>query len=156
MLPEHARHYLQIDLESAPEVLARLLDGFTDWDARPDSSRFSPREMVAHLADWEEVFLTRLMDTRDEAVPVLQGLDEGQVAVDHDYAHAAPAECLHRYEMGRAAIVFLLGGLYSDQWERVGMHTELGPLTLEAQAVLIAAHDGYHRQQALDFISNVT
>ncbi len=154
MLPERTRDYLLIDLESAPEVLARLLDGFTDWDARPDSSRFSPREMVAHLADWEEVFLTRLMDTRDDDAPVLQGLDEGQVAMDHDYAHADPAECLHRYETGRAAIVFLLGGLSPNQWERVGDHTELGPITLETQAVLIAAHDGYHRRQTLGWLAD--
>ncbi len=155
MLPERTRHYLLIDLESGPEVLARLLQNFTDWDARPDAARFSPREMVAHLADWEEVFLTRLMDTRDDDAPVLQGLDEGQVARDHDYAHAAPAECLQRYETGRAAIAFLLGGLTSDQWERMGMHTELGPITLEAQAVLIAVHDGYHRQQALEFLGSL-
>lgn len=32
------------------------------------------------------------------------------------------------------------------------MHTELGPITLEAQAVLMAAHDGYHRQQTLGWI----
>jgi len=152
MLPEHARHYLLTDLESAPAVLARLLHGFTDWDARPDAARFTPREMVAHLADWEGVFLTRLMDTRDDEGAVLQGLDEGQVAIDNDYTRADPAECLHRYETGRAAIVFLLGGLSSAQWERVGMHTELGPVTLETQVVLIAAHDGYHRQQALDFL----
>lgn len=152
MLPEHARHYLLIDLESAPAVLARLLHGFTDWDARADATRFTPREMVAHLADWDAVFLTRLMDTRDDEGAVLQGLDEGQVAIDHDYAHADPVECLHRYESGRAAIVSLFGGLSSAQWERVGRHTELGPVTLEAQAVLIAAHDGYHRQQVLSFL----
>ncbi len=154
MLPERTRHYLMIDLESAPAVLARLLHGFTDWDTRADAARFTPREMVAHLADWEAVFLTRLQDTRDDPDAVLQGLDEGQVAIDNDYAHADPAECLHRYETGRAAIVFLLGGLSPAQWERVGMHTELGPITLETQAVLIAAHDGYHRQQVLDFLSN--
>ncbi len=152
MLPEHVRHYLLTDLESSPDVLARLLHGFTDWDARPDASRFSPREMVAHLADWEAVFLTRLIDTRDAPDAILQGLDEGQVARDNDYDHANPAECLKRYESGRAAIVFLLGGLSPEQWERVGVHTEIGPITLEAQAVLIAAHDGYHRQQVLGFL----
>lgn len=152
MLPQHVRRYLLIDLESGPEVLARLLRGFTDWDARPDSARFSPREMLAHLADWEAVFLTRLTDTRDDEDAVLQGLDEGQVALDNDYAHADPAECLSRYASGRAAIVSLLGGLAPEQWERVGRHTELGPVTLETQAVLIAAHDGYHRRQALDWL----
>lgn len=156
MLPEHARHYLLTDLDSAPDVLARLLRGVAAgdaaWDARPDPARFTLREMVAHLADWDAVFLGRLTDTRDNDDPVLQGLDEGQVALDHDYARADPAECLRRYGSGRAAIGAFLRGLSSEQWQRVGRHTEIGPVTLEAQAVLIAAHDGYHRRQALDWL----
>lgn len=155
MLPEHVRRYLLIDLKSGPGVLARLLGGFTDWDARPDAARFSPREMVAHLADWESVFLKRLTDTRDTESAVLQGLDEGQIAIDHDYARADPAECLHRYAAGRDAVVSLLNGLAPAQWQRIGNHTELGLVTLEVQAVLIAAHDGYHRQQVLDWLGTL-
>jgi len=63
MLPERTRHYLLLDLDSAPDVLARMLQGVTDpavFDARPDPARFTLREMVAHLADWEAVFLRRL------------------------------------------------------------------------------------------------
>ncbi len=156
MLPERTRHYLLLDLDSAPDVLARMLQGVTDpavFDARPDPARFTLREMVAHLADWEAVFLRRLTTTCDEENGVLQGLDEGQVALDHDYAHADPSECLARYKSGRAAIVAFLRGLSADQWQRVGNHTELGPVTLETQAVLIAVHDGYHRQQTLAWLA---
>ncbi len=42
------------------------------------------------------MFLGRLMQTRDSDSAVLQGLDEGQVAIDNDYAHADPAKCLAR------------------------------------------------------------
>jgi len=35
----------------------------------------------------------------------------------------------------------------------VRIHTEVGPITMEAQAVLIAAHDGYHRQQTLQWLA---
>lgn len=157
MLPERTHHYLLIDLESGPDVLARLLRDTSDpaiWDARPDPDRFTLREMAAHLADWEGVFLTRLTDTRDKDGAVLQGLDEGQVAIDHDYARADPAECLRRYKAGREAIVAFLRGLSPEQWQRLGNHTEIGPISLEAQAVLIAAHDGYHRQQALEWLGD--
>ncbi len=156
MLPLRLYTYLLLDLDSAPDVLARMLRDITDpaaYDARPDPARFTLREVLAHLADWEAVFLRRLTTTRDEEDGVLQGLDEGQVALDHDYAHADPSECLARYKAGRTAIVSFLRALAPDQWQRVGSHTEIGPITLEAQAVLIAAHDGYHRQQTLCHVS---
>jgi hypothetical protein len=154
MLPSRIHDNLRLDLESAPEVLARLLAPITDpavYDRRPDPNRFTLREMVAHLADWETVFLTRLTDTRDIEEAVLQGLDEGQVAMDHDYAHADPAECLTRYAAGRVKMVTFLRGLSLEQWARVGRHTELGPVTLGAQVVMVAAHDGYHRQQTVSY-----
>jgi hypothetical protein len=78
-------------------------------------------------------------------------LDEGQVARDNDYAHADPWECLARYEAGRREIVAFLRGLSPEQWARSGTHTEIGPITIEGQTILIAAHDGYHRQQLLAF-----
>ena len=154
MLPDRIHHYLFIDLESAPAVLARLLAGVTEstvWDRRPDPNRFTLREMVAHLADWEGVFLGRMLQTRDEANATLRGLDEGQVAIDNDYAHADPQECLMRYEAGREKVIAFLRALSPEQWGRVGTHTEVGPISLETQAVLIAVHDGYHRQQTLSY-----
>ncbi len=159
MLPQKTYDYLLIDLHSGPDVLAALLAAVTDpaiYDRRPDPRRFTLREMVAHLADWESVFLKRLTQTRDEENAILEGLDEGQVAIDHDYAHANPQECLSRYREGRTATVSFLRGLSPWQWERIGRHTEIGPISLTAQAVLIAAHDGYHRQQLLDHLSAPT
>ena len=157
MLNERTRHYLLLDLQSAPDVLARLLADTSDptvYDRRPDPDRFTLREMVAHLADWEAVFLKRLTQTRDEESATLQGLDEGQVAIDHDYAHADLSECLARYKAGRPKIIALLRGLSPEQWDRVGRHTEIGPISLEEQIVLMAAHDGYHRQQALEWLAS--
>jgi len=84
MLPDRIHFYLLTDLECAPDVLARLLADVAEpamWDRRPDSDRFTLREMAAHLADWEGVFLARLTQTRDEENATLHGLDEGKVAI---------------------------------------------------------------------------
>ena len=155
MLPEKLHRYLLIDLESAPDVLARLLDGVSGaaWDKRPDPDRFTLREVAAHLADWDQVFLGRLVQTRDADNALLQGLDEGQVALDNDYTHADPMESLARYRAGRAKTVAFLRAMTPEQWARSADHTELGPITAEAQAALIAFHDGYHRQQAVRYAS---
>ena len=156
MLPERVNRYLLIDLESAPDVLGKMFEAITDagvYDRRPDPERFTLREVVAHLADWDRVFLGRMTQTRDSDHPVLQGIDEGQVAVDNDYAHIDPAESLARHKAHRAALVAFLRTLTPEQWERTGNHTELGPISLTAQAVLVGAHDGYHRQQAVEWMT---
>ena len=118
MLPEKVYRYLYLDLESAPGVLARLLEPITDpavYDKRPDPDRFTLREVLAHLADWDEVFLGRLTQTRDTDRPILQGIDEGQVARDHDYAHLDPAASLTRHKTNRATLVAFLRTLTPDQ-----------------------------------------
>ena len=155
MLPERVYRYLLIDLEAAPDVLGKMLETVTGpevYDRRPDPERFTLREVVAHLADWDQVFLGRMTQTRDSDHPTLQGIDEGQVAVDHDYAHADAAESLARHKANRAALVAFLRTLSPGDWERTGNHTELGPITLTAQAVLVVAHDGYHRQQVVEWL----
>lgn len=155
MLPKNVYRYLLIDLESAPDVLGRMLQTVADpavYDFRPDPERFTLREVVAHLADWDKVFLGRMTQTRDAENPTLQGRDEGQVARDHDYAHLDPAESLARHKASRAEMVTFLRTLTPEQWERTGNHTELGPITLTAQAVLVGAHDGYHRQQVVEWL----
>ncbi len=155
MLPEKLHRYLLIDLESAPDVLAKLLEEVTgaEWDRRPDPERFTLREVMAHLADWEAILLGRLVQTRDQDKALLQGLDEGQVAVDNNYAHSDPMESLARYRAGRTDTVAFLRALSSEQWARRANHTELGPITTEGQAALIAFHDGYHRQQVVEWLS---
>ncbi len=156
MLPEKVYHYLLIDLTSAPDVLEKMLETVTDphaYDQRPDPDRFTLREVIAHLADWDKVFLGRMKQTRDADRPTLQGIDEGQVAIDHHYAGLDPAESLARHKANRAEMVEFLRSLSPAEWERIGNHTELGPITLTAQAVLVGAHDGYHRQQVVCYVS---
>ena len=155
MLPERVYRYLLIDLESAPDVLGRMLQTVTNpavYDFRPDPERFTLREVVAHLADWDKVFLGRMTQTRDAENPTLQGIDEGQVAMDNDYDHLDPAESLARHKENRAALVAFLRTLTPEQWKRTGSHTELGLITLTAQAILVGAHDGYHRQQVVEWL----
>lgn len=149
MLPEKVRTYLLGALAGAPDFFDALLRGLTDAEAdrRPDPDRFTLREALAHLADWENVFRGRLIQTRDEERPVLQGYDEGQWAIDNDYAHADWRAQIALFRERRSGTVALLRALTPPQWERVGEHTEAGPITLEAQAVLISAHDAYHLQQ---------
>jgi len=154
MLPDKVQEYLLHDLEATPDVFDALLESVPAmvYDRRPDPERFTLREVLAHLADWEDVFRGRLIQTRDQENATLIGLDEGQIALDHDYAHADPAESLARFRQGRGKSLALLHSLTPAQWDRTGQNTEIGPITLAEQVVLIAGHDGYHLQQVAQWL----
>ena len=149
MLPKKVEAYLMIALAGAPDVFDALLQGMTEVEAdrRPDPDRFTIREAMAHLADWESVFRGRLLQTRDGDNATLQGYDEGQWAIDHDYAHSDWREQARRFHEERQELIALLRSLTPAQWERTGNHTEVGPITMEQQALLVCVHDGYHQQQ---------
>lgn len=149
MLPGRIQFYLLAALEAAPELLENALDGLTEEEAdrRPDPERFTLREMAAHLADFEFIFAERMRRTRDEDEPTLPGYDEGALAVERDYAHADWRAKLVAFREERVRTLALLRGLAPEQWDRVAHHTEMGAVTLESQAVLMAAHDVYHLRQ---------
>ena len=149
MLPPRVASYLLSSLTGAPDLMIHLLNGLSteESDFRPEPHRFTIREVLAHLAEWENVFRGRIELTRDADRPLLQGYDEGQWAIDHDYASANWNEQLRLYGERRRTMVAILHDLTPEQWERAGNHTELGQVTIETQAVMVAAHDAYHLQQ---------
>lgn len=145
--------YLLETLAATPGVLARLAapHGAQDarWDDRPDPERFTPREVVAHLADWEEIFLERLNQTLRDDEPTLVNRDEGAIAFERSYASSDPHASLKRFAHGRAQILAFFATVHGEAWTRVGVHEHYGPMTLETQLVQIAAHDGNHVMQLL-------
>ena len=152
MLIEHSgpRKYLLGALEATPEVLAHLLRGLGDEEAdfRPDADRFTLREAVAHLADWDAIFLSRLERTRDEDEPFLPDIDEGRLAIEHGYAKLDAREQLQVLVERRARIVAFASEFLPSQWERRCEQERVGRMTLEGLATLIALHDAYHLRQA--------
>jgi hypothetical protein len=152
---EFTRRYLMGALEGAPDVFERILAGVTneEIDRRPDLNRFTIREIMAHLADWEPIYLERMRRIRDENHPVLPDYDEGQIAIDHDYAHKDLAEQLRLYRSGRTEIMAFLKSLSSSDWHRVGNRPEIGDITIEAIAILMPLHDAYHIRQIGDWRS---
>src|SRR5260221_4140057 len=155
MLPV-TRKYITTALSGTPDVLEALLKGRTSddslWDFRPDPERFTLREMIAHLADWETIFLERFQRTRSETEPFLPDCDEGKLAVERDYSHTDPLANLARFRTGRAALTEFLRSLEEADWERSGFREPYGLMTLAIQAAQTLAHDGYHTQQVAQWL----
>ncbi len=144
--------YIVNGLEAGPAVQAALLQGSVDWDRRPDPDRFTLREMIAHLADWEDIWAARVHRFLTEEHPMLESIDEGLIATERAYSTQDPLANLARYGKGREALVAQLRALPIEAWSRTGHRQFVGDLTLFELAALIAGHDSYHMKQTVGFL----
>lgn len=153
-LPTAAQDYLVKALSATPVVLSSLLDGARDpdWDRRPDPDRFTLREVVAHLADWEPVWLERLQRIATEDHPFLPSVDESQMVVENDYASTSPTESLARFVQGRETLVAYIRSVSDDLWDRTGDREFVGILTMHQQAYFALSHDAYHLRQVAEWL----
>ncbi|HEY3329525.1 MAG TPA: DinB family protein [Capsulimonadaceae bacterium] len=155
-LPTIPRRYLLRSIAGTPDVIDELLHEIDEdhpvWDRQIEPDRFTLREVIAHLADWEAIWLERISRIHDEEEPVLPDYDEGQFAIDHDYAHSDPSETLEKLRAGRDELVTYIGHLPQESWVRIG-HKDGNIWTIEAWIVQICAHDGYHTQQIAEWLT---
>ncbi|MFI5385198.1 MAG: DinB family protein [Fimbriimonadales bacterium] len=155
-LPNAARDYLIKGLDGSPVVLSGLLgdriDSDSIWDRRPDPDRFTLREALAHLADWEPIWLERIQKIQAGYHPFLPSVDEGALAEEHNYAASSPNDRLERYTEGRAKLVEHLKTIQDDEWDLTCEREFVGVLTLQQQVYYILAHDAYHLRQVAEWV----
>jgi len=156
MMPPPVRKYLVSAIAGTPDVVECMLkDVHADdprWDFRPVPGRFTLREVVAHLADWEPIHLERLQRMVTEDNPSLPNVDEEKTAIDNDYAHSDPHGSMEWLRGGRQKLVQQFQALTDDEWSRRGNRELIGEVTVETHAVFIAAHDGYHTRQIAQWL----
>jgi hypothetical protein len=143
-------------LGSSPKVFERLLRVFpkSRLDDRPDSDRFTPREVIAHLADWEQVILDRVR------VANLRPGSPGPVEDPSKRAHAhhyGDKDVFHEaevFESRRQTTIEYLQGLNEVDWKKTFIHQNMGEITIEAYMVNILEHDMYHLEQVSCYLAN--
>lgn len=155
-LPERIRFYLTHSMAGSPTVLNALLGYFPSnsgfWDYRPDADRFTPREVLAHLAEWDPIFQGRIERMLKEDHPHIPGIDEGQLAIDHSYATQDPGASLARFRDGRVALGRTLGDLQESDLDRTAHREGVGDITVNDMLVMISGHDGYHLRQLSEYL----
>lgn len=152
------KKYTLSALEGTPTVLESLLKGLPAdlslWDERPDPERFTLREMIAHLADWELIWKMRIERILAEDNPALPDIDEGQRAIDNDYARQNPLQNITRFRSGREATIKILQSMTDEQWERTAQRENIGEMSLSTFVTMMLAHDGYHTRQTAEWVQH--
>jgi hypothetical protein len=154
---KYVRKYVVTALAGTPDVLKSLLKDLQSddpaWDFLADPERFNLREIIAHLGDWEPIFLERMVRTYSEENPLLPAIDEEKLAKDHGYAQSDPKKNLEDFETCRVQMVGFLENLKDEEWNRTAEREKYGSITLEHLAVLTLGHDGYHMQQVAQWLA---
>lgn len=113
----------------------------------PAPGAWAAATVVAHLADAELVYSVRLRTMLVEERPRLAAFDEAAWAERFGPLDPEPRQSLQRWRALRDSNVRLLESLDEEEWERVGIHEERGPLTVAAVAEVLVGHDRDHLDQ---------
>jgi hypothetical protein len=136
---------------AGPEQLRRATAGLTDAQLRTPAppGKWSIIEVVCHLSDFEIVYADRLKRVLAEDKPTLFGGDPDLFAAKLDYARRDLQEELAVIASIRQQVTRILRTVSPADFERVGVHSEDGPLTLLALLNRIGGHIPHH----LEFIA---
>lgn len=132
-----------------PELLATALTGAAgaELDYSPGPGKWSARQIVAHLADAELVGATRLRFVIAEENPTLVWFDQDAWANQLGYETRRTSESMESFRRLRAENCELLKDLPESAFQRAGMHTQRGRMTLLDLLEAYTQHAESHVQQ---------
>ena len=115
---------------------------------RPEApGKWSVLEVIQHLADTEVVYAWRTRQILTQERPPIQGYDQDAWAKVLQYGRADLAVALGQLRGVRTANLRLWRSLTPAQLERVGLHSERGPESLDLVIRMMGGHDLVHRRQ---------
>jgi hypothetical protein len=145
--------YLFPGLEFGPRIVERLVQQIPvgRYDEKTNPDRFTLREAVAHLADWEPILRGRIEQAIAQPDSAVQGIDEGIRAEELNYGEWDVQEQLAVFSAERAKTIAYLRTLTPEDWGKAIVHNEKGRQTAMDQANQFLGHDLYHIDHLTEF-----
>ncbi len=140
-------------LASTPEKLRREIAGLSarEMKTRPAPNKWSVREVLAHLDDVEQNAMrhrVKAILTRDR--PRLAPFDQEARVVEMRYGRKDPRQSLSAFARKRRGNLRWLRKLLPAQLRRLGVHEQVGAISVEEFLNEWAFHDLGHLKQILE------
>lgn len=133
----------------APSVIARLIEGIGNkkLTTQPAPGKWSITAILMHLAEDELASSWRYRQILEHGTPELAGFDQDLWARIGDYSSCDAQDALNLFRLLREANMRMFAQLTPAQWQRAGVHSERGRLTVRDLCRHMAAHDMNHIEQ---------
>jgi uncharacterized damage-inducible protein DinB len=141
-------------LERTPKTLVNIIDQVKPekFTEQTDPDRFNLAEMVAHLADFDDIFLDRLRLAHEAPGATVESYDPDARAREKHYQEKDIHHELDVFENRRRDLVDFLSQLTPDDWKKQFHHPDLGDTTIDEYANIIMAHDLSHLAHATSYM----
>ena len=140
-------------LASTPGKLKQELSSMSlkEMKTRPAANKWSVQEVLAHLADVEEIGMRSRVAAMIEAQhPLLPSFDQEKRGEEMKYNRKHPLKSLASLARQREANVKWLRTLKPAQLKRRGTHQKVGEIAVEELVTEWAFHDLGHLKQILE------
>ena len=131
---------------AGPRLLRDAVAGMSDaqLDARPIAGKWTTRQVVCHLADFEPIYADRMKRVIAEDRPTFFGGDPDLFAAGLAYEKRHVADELDLIDAVRRSMGAILQQLSPEAFQREGVHSEAGPLPLAELLRRITNHVPHH------------
>lgn len=138
---ELIRQYL-----AGPKLLRQAVSGMSEEQlrARPVPGKWSTAEVVCHIADFEPIYADRMKRVIAETEPKLLSGDPELFAARLAYDARDIEEELQLIEIVRNQMFRIFHSLRAEDFQRCGIHSTDGPLTLFTLLERISGHIPHH------------
>jgi hypothetical protein len=142
--PEQFQAYATIH-----ERIAAVIGGLTPEQMQiiPTSGEWSIHQILIHLPDSEAVGYERIRRVIAEERPTLQDYDEDAWTRNLHYHQQDPQMALTLFKLLRQTGAALLRHLPAETWERIGLHTTNGEMSLYSIFQTYLLHGETHLRQ---------
>ena len=132
--------------EQGPDLLKTAVAGVREdqFDQTPVPGKWSIRQVVCHIADFEPVYADRMKRVVVEDNPTLFGGDPDVFAAGLHYEKRSVQAELELISVVRRQMAVILRNTDVEDFQRTGVHSEAGPLTLETLLERITRHIPHH------------
>lgn len=145
--------YLLPGLTFGPRIVERMVKQIpaARHDEKTNPDRFTLREAVAHLSDWEPILRERMEQAVKNPGSAVTGIDEAQRADELNYGQTDVFQELRRFASEREKTIAFYKGLSPEEKKRTVVHNEKGEQSVEDQANQLLGHDLYHIDHLTEF-----
>jgi len=122
---------------------------------RPFEGKWTPNEVIGHLADGEFVYGYRLRLILCEDNPTILGTNQDSWVAGQRHNEREPSELLEMFRTMRRFNLALWKRISPADLERIGQHNERGPESLGVMLRMLAGHDLSHLDQIARYVQAV-